>query len=120
MLDVYFKNQSLNGNSILEVKFPICEKDIQGVLRDVRLNADSYILAIQTERRLNDLISVQRTLSNTESFQRTNIHSWHTRTVKNCNLIELPLSVIDLLVTGDNRVFNFLEAMNPWMRKSMS
>ena len=27
--------------------------------------------------------------------------------------VELPHSVLDLLVTGDNRVFNFLEAMNP-------
>ena len=27
--------------------------------------------------------------------------------------MELPHSVLDLLVTGDNRVFNFLEAMNP-------
>ena len=47
MLDVYFKNQSFNGNSILEVKYPICEKDIQGILRDVRLNTDRNILAIK-------------------------------------------------------------------------
>ena len=113
LLDVFMKDQSFDGNSILEVKYPKCEKDIQDIMEELRMNADRNILAIHTERRLNDLISVQRTLSNTASIQRTNIHSWHTRTVKNCNLIELPLSVTDLLVTGDNRVFNFLEAMNP-------
>ena len=77
------------------------------------MNADRNILAIHTERCLNDLISVQRNLSNTESNQETNMQSWHNRTVSNCNLIELPYSVSDLLTIGDNRVFNFLEAMNP-------
>ena len=113
LLDVCFKDQFLDRDSVLEVKYPKCEKGIQDVMEELRMNADRNILAIHTERRLNDLISVQRTLSNTVSIQRTNIQSWHTRTVKNCNLIELPHSVTDLLVTGDNRVFNFLEAMNP-------
>ena len=72
MLDVYFKNQSFNGNSILEVKYPICEKDIQRNLRDLRLNADRNILAIQTERRLNDLISVHCYPSNTDSCHEEN------------------------------------------------
>ena len=61
------------------------------------MNADRNILAIHTERRLNDLISVQRSFSNTESNQDTNMQSWHNRTVSNCNLIELPYSVSDLL-----------------------
>ena len=34
MLDVLFKNQSLDGNSILEVKYPNCEKDIQDMMQD--------------------------------------------------------------------------------------
>ena len=41
------------------------------------------------------------------------MQSWCTRTVSNCNLVKMPHSVSDLLVTGDNRLFNFLEAMNP-------
>jgi len=113
LLDVFMKDQSFDGSSILEVKYPKCEKDIQDIIEGLRMNADSNILAIHTERRLNDLISVQRNLSNTESNQETNMQSWHNRTVSNCNLIELPYSVSDLLTIGDNRVFNFLEAMNP-------
>ena len=34
MLEAYFKNQSFKGSSILEIKYPNCEKDIQGILRD--------------------------------------------------------------------------------------
>ena len=101
LLDVFMKDQSFDGNSILEVKYPKCEKDIQDIMEELRMNADRNILAIHTERRLNDLISVQRALSNTESNQETNMQSWHTRTVSNCNLIELPHSVTDLLVIGD-------------------
>jgi len=132
LLDVFMKDQSFDGNSILEVKYPKCEKDIQDIMEELRMNTDRNILAIHTERRLNDLISVQRSLSNTESNQDTNMQSWHNRTVSNCNLIELPYSVSDLLTIGDNRVFNFLEAMNPkkireefqnfenfWMKRSM-
>ena len=113
LLDVCFKDQSFDRDSVLEVKYPKCEKDIQDIMEELRMNADRNILAIHTERRLNDLNSVQRSLSNTESNQDTNMQSWHNRTVSNCNLIELPYSVSDLLTIGDNRVFNFLEAMNP-------
>ena len=112
MLDVLFKNKSLDGNCILEVKYPNCEKDIQEIMEDLRLNADRIILAIQTEKCLNDLIGVQRDHSNTEYIREDSLQSWHTRTISNCNLVELPHSVSDLLIKSDNRVFNFLEAMN--------
>ena len=82
-------------------------------MKDLHLNADRIILAIQTERRLNDLIVVQCNPSNTESSQEEVMQSWHTRTVSNYNLVELPHSVSDLLVTGEKTVFNFVEAMNP-------
>ena len=113
LLDVFMKDRSFDGNSILEVKYPKCEKDIQDIMEELRMNADRNILAIHTERRLNDLISIQRSFSNTESNQDTHMQSWHNRTVSNCNLIELPYSVSDLLTIGDTRVFYFLEAMNP-------
>ena len=64
-------------------------------------------------RHLNDVIGVQCYPSNIESSQEDIMQSWHTRTSSNCNLVEIPQSVLDLLVTGDNRIFNFLEAMNP-------
>jgi hypothetical protein len=76
------------------------------------LNADRIILAIQTEKCLNDLIGVQHDNSNTEYIREDSLQSWHTRTISNCNLVELPHSVSDLLIKSDNRVFNFLEAMN--------
>ena len=77
------------------------------------MNAERNIFAIQTDRSLNDLIGVQCYSSNIESSQEEIMQFWHTRIVSNCNLVELPHSLSDLLVTGENRVFNFLEAMNP-------
>ena len=59
MLDVLFKHQSFDGNSVLEFENPNCEKEIQDIMEDLHLNAESIILAIQTERSLNDLIGVQ-------------------------------------------------------------
>ena len=59
MLDVFFKNQSLDGSSILEFEYPNCKKEIQDIMKDLRLNAKRNILALQTERSLNDLIGVQ-------------------------------------------------------------
>ena len=99
-MDVFLKDQSFDGNSILEVKYPNCKKDIQDIMKELRMHADRNIQAIQTERCLNDLISVQSNFSNTESNQEVNIQYWHTRTISNCNLIELPHSVTDLLVQG--------------------
>ena len=101
------KDQSFDGSSILEVKYPKCEKDIQDIMEELRMNTDRNILAIQTERHLNDLIGAQYYPSNIKSNQEKSMQSWHTRTVSNCNLVELLHSVSDLLVTGDNRVFNF-------------
>ena len=55
----FLKYQSFDGNSILEVKYPKCKKDIQDIMEELCMNADRNILAIHTERCLNDLISVQ-------------------------------------------------------------
>ena len=66
----FLKDQSFDGNSILEVKYPKCEKDIQDIMEELRMNADRNILAIHTERCLNDLISVQRNLSNTDLIRK--------------------------------------------------
>jgi hypothetical protein len=38
---------------------------------------------------------------------------WAARTVNNCDLVELPVSVTDLLFIGENRNFNFLESLKP-------
>ena len=71
-------------------------------------------LAIQTERSLNDLIGVQCYSSNTDINQEEIMQSWYTRTVNNCNLVELPHSVLDLVVTGENRVFNLCKTTIFW------
>ena len=38
---------------------------------------------------------------------------WAARTVNNCDLVEMPLSVTDLLFMGENRSFNFVESLMP-------
>ena len=38
---------------------------------------------------------------------------WATRTANNCNLVEIPTSVFDLLALGDDGRFNFVESMMP-------
>ena len=35
LLDVFLKDQSFDGNSILEVKYPKCEKDIQDIMEEL-------------------------------------------------------------------------------------
>ena len=56
MLDIFLKNQSYDGNIILEFKYPNYQKDIQDIMKDLCLNAGRNILAIETERSLNDLL----------------------------------------------------------------
>ena len=38
---------------------------------------------------------------------------WAAHTVNNCELVEMPVSVTDLLFMGENRNFNFLESLKP-------
>ena len=83
MLDVFFKNQSFHGSSILEFEYPNCEKGIQDCMKDLRLNAERNILAIQTERSLNNLSGVQCYSSSTYFSQEEIMQSWYTRTVSN-------------------------------------
>ena len=35
LLDIFMKDQSFDGNSILEVKYPKCEKDIQDIMEEL-------------------------------------------------------------------------------------
>ena len=45
---------------------------------------------------------------------------WNARTVNYCNLVEIPLTVSNLLVAGEVRIFNFVESINPLnVRKEM-
>ena len=75
-------------------------------MRDIRWNAERNILTIQTVRSLNGLFDLQCYSSNTDINQEETMQLWYARTVNNCNLVAMPLSVLDLLVIGENRVFN--------------
>ena len=45
---------------------------------------------------------------------------WNARTIHNCNLVEMPSTISQLLVAGEVRIFNFFESMNPLnVRKEM-
>ena len=96
MLDVYFKNQINNKGSILEFEYPDCEKEIQDIIRDIRWNAERNILAIQTVRSLNGLFGLQCYSSITDINQEEKMQLWNAIKVNNCNLVEMPLSVLDL------------------------
>ena len=104
MLNVYFKNQTYNRGSILEFEYPDCEKKIQDIKRDLCWNAKRNILAIQIARSLNSLFGLQCYSSNIDIHQEEIMQLWYTRTVNNCNLVEMPQSLSNLLVMGENRV----------------
>ena len=106
LLAVLFKNQTNNG-SILEFEYPDGEKDFQEILRDLRWQAERNILAIQTVKSLNGLFGLRCFSINAAIPQDEMLQLWNARTVHNCNLVEMPLTVSQLLVAGEVRIFNF-------------
>jgi len=116
MLNAYFKNQTNNNVSIFEFEYPNCMKEVQDIMRDICWNAERKNLAIKTVRNLNGLLQCYSSI--TDINQEETIQVWYARIVNIFNLVEMPLSVSDLLVLGENRVFNFVESFNPLnMRK---
>ena len=59
ILAVCFKNQ-INNGSIIEFKYPDCEKDFQEIMRDLRWQAERNILAIHNVKSLNGLFGLRR------------------------------------------------------------
>ena len=76
-------------------------------------------MAIQTVRSLNGLFSLQSYSSITDINQEEKMQLWDAIKVNSCNLVEIPLSVLDLSVLGENRVFNSMELLNPLNLKIM-
>ena len=79
-----------------------------------------YILGICRKIRVSTSILKNGTrvpkYSSTEILGRITDAS----TVYNCNLVEMPITVSNLLVAGEVRIFNFVENMNPlYVRKEM-
>ena len=72
-----------------------------------------YILGICRKIRVSTSILKNGTrvpkYSSTEILGRITDAS----TVYNCNLVEMPITVSNLLVAGEVRIFNFVENMNP-------
>ena len=86
---------------------------MQEIMRDIRWNAERNILAIQKVKSLNGLFGLRCYSFNADIPQDKMLQIWNARVVNNCNLVELPLTVSQLLVAGEVRIFNFLESMKP-------
>ena len=107
MLNIHFKNQTSITGCIIEFEYPYGEKTVQDIIRDMHRNAERNILAIQTVKSLPGPFGLQCYSSITDINEKETMQSWYARNVKNCNLIEIPLSVSDHLVLGENIVFKF-------------
>ena len=119
MLSMCFKN-SKDNSRILEFDYPECEKDILEIMKDLRWNAERNVLAIQKVRSLNGLFGLQCYGSNADIHQDEVLQLWKARTVNNCNIVEMPQSIPNLLFAGEIRIFNFVESMKPLnVRKEM-
>ena len=64
-------------------------------------------------KSLNGLFGLRCFSFNADIPQDELVQLWNARTVNNCNLVEMPLTVSHLLVAGEVRIFNFVESMNP-------
>ena len=121
LLAICFKNQTNINGSILEFEYPDCEKDFQEIMRDLHWKAERNILAIQKVKSLNGLFGLRCYSFNADIPRDEMLQLWNARTVNNCNLVEMPLTVSHLLVAGEVRIFNFVESMNPLnVRKDMA
>ena len=112
MLNIHFKNQTSITGCIIEFEYPYGEKTVQDIIRDMHQNAERNILAIQTVKSLPGPFGLQCYSSITDINEKETMQLWYARNVNNCNLIEIPLSVSDHLVLGENIVFNFVESVN--------
>ena len=106
MLAICFKKKTNIDGSILEFEYPDFEKDCQEVMRDLRCKAERNILAIQKVKSLNGLFGLRCYSFNADIPQGEIVQLWNARTVNNCNLVEMPLTVSNLLVAGEVRIFN--------------
>ena len=89
-------------------------------MKDLCWNAEKNIWAIQKERSLNGIFGLRCYASNADIQQDEVLQLWKARTVNNCNLVEMPPSVSNLLFAGEIRIFNFellLKFDKFWMEK---
>ena len=100
-------------NSIMSTAYPEHGKKALDCIVDLRLKANRNILMIHEVKSLNGLFGLQQSFPMTDDVNVDFGQLWAARTVNNCNLVELPKSVSELLTMGDDRKFNFVESMMP-------
>ena len=100
-------------NSIMSTEYPEYRRKILDCMEDLRLKANRNILMIYEVKILNSLFGLQQLFPITDDVNVDFGQLWAARTVNNCNLVEIPKSVSDLLTMGDDRRFNFVESMMP-------
>ena len=100
-------------NSIMSTAYPEHGNKVLDCMEDSRLKANRNILMIHEVKNLNGLFGLQQSFPMTDDVNVDFGQLWAARTVNNCNLVELPKSVSELLTMGDDRKFNFVESMMP-------
>jgi len=111
MLRMANKDPMNSFNCIMNIAYPKNEKKTPDCIEDLRSKANRNILIIHEVESLNGLFGLQQSLPMTDDTNTDSGQLWAARTVNNCNLVELPKSVSELLTLGDDRRFNFVESM---------
>ena len=111
MLRMANKDPMNSFNCIMNLAYPKNEKKIPDCIEDLRHKANRNILIIHEVKSLNGLFGLQQSFPMTDDTNTDSGQLWAARTVNNCNLVDLPKSVSELLILGDDRRFNFVESM---------
>ena len=84
-------------NSIMDTAYPEYGRTIPDCIEDLRRNALRNILAINNVCSLNGLFGLKSYASMNNNQNHNSGQLWVARTVNNCDLVEMPLSVTDSL-----------------------
>ena len=87
-------------NSIMSTVYPEHGRIIPDYMEDLRLKANRNILMIYKLNKLNGLFGLQQLFPKTDDENVDFGQLWATRTANNCKLVEIPMSVFDLLALG--------------------
>ena len=111
MLRMANKDPMNSFNCIMNIAYPKNEKKTPDCIEDLRSKANRNILIIHEVKSLNGLFGLQQSFPMTDDTNTDSGQLWAAWTVNNCNLVDLPKSVSELLTLGDDRRFNFVESM---------
>ena len=111
MLRMANKDPMNSFNCIMNTAYPKNEKKTPDCIEDLRSKANRNILIIHEVKSLNGLFGLQQSFPMTDDTNTDSGQLWAAQTVNNCNLVDFPNSVSELLTLGDDRRFNFVESM---------